>query len=559
VLLFAGLDRFDNSGDATAGFWFFQNPVGLSTSNPTSSGSPFTGTHKDGDILLVSDFTQGGSTSTITVYRWTGDDATGSLVQVAAPGTTTFAIVNSGSVAVPWSFTDKSHRTSPAAGEFLEEGVDLTALGLGGCFSNFLAETRSSQSPTATLSDFVIGNFNTCRLDLPNTATVQADGIPPITSNQVVITVVDGHAEHATSPGSGAGADSLTAEQLQAAVAQGIRAWASAGVDARTLSNLDQVRVHLGNLPGAELGFSAGGEIWIDQTAAGWGWSTGSTPVAGRMDLVTVVTHELGHVLGFEHSDAGVMEAALAPGVQRVPEALPGTGSVVAAVAAPVSAGAAAGTSSAIAPGAVHVGELNAPLSTRVHMGTVETALATAARDAVVLPASSSTGAVEAVFTAVARGLTPVEAVVPAGRGSQAGVPLELTMLAPTILSAVVTVPAAVSTRTDRGTASGTVPGLWPPGLRTESGKGAALEDRAGEQAGPSSADPQLWERASDSCFAGDSQATDLADTLPMLQGHAPVAGAAAVALALSLAGWRSAWPTDIEPRRRQRFLIDRS
>ena len=43
---------------------------------------------------------------------------------------------------------------------------------------------------TATLSDFVIGNFNTCRLDLPNTATVKADGIDPITSNQVIITIV---------------------------------------------------------------------------------------------------------------------------------------------------------------------------------------------------------------------------------------------------------------------------------------------------------------------------------------------------------------------------------
>ena len=53
-------------------------------------------------------------------------------------------------ISVPWSFTDKSRNSSPAAGEFLEEGVNLSSLGLGGCFSNFLAETRSSQSPTAT-------------------------------------------------------------------------------------------------------------------------------------------------------------------------------------------------------------------------------------------------------------------------------------------------------------------------------------------------------------------------------------------------------------------------
>src|SRR5262249_25958568 len=159
---------------------------------------------------------------TIQVFRWTGDDATGSLVQVATPDKTTFAIVNTGSIAVPWSYTDKSHRTSPAAGEFLEEGVDLTALGLGGCFSNFLAETRSSTAPTATLSDFVIGKFNTCRLDLPNTATVQADGIPPITSNQVLITVVEGGTLQADSIGSGAGTESLTAQQLQPVVAQAI-------------------------------------------------------------------------------------------------------------------------------------------------------------------------------------------------------------------------------------------------------------------------------------------------------------------------------------------------
>src|SRR5262249_30049300 len=80
------------------------------------------------------------------------------------PGGTTFAIVNGGPVAVPWSFTNKSGETSPAAGEFLEEGGDLTALGLGGCFSAFLAETRSSQSPTPTLSRLVVGSFPLCSI-----------------------------------------------------------------------------------------------------------------------------------------------------------------------------------------------------------------------------------------------------------------------------------------------------------------------------------------------------------------------------------------------------------
>jgi uncharacterized repeat protein (TIGR01451 family) len=165
VLLYAGLVRFDNSGDATAGFWFFKNTIGENPNVRTNGGHPFTGTHQDGDNLLVSDFTQGGSVSTIKVFRWTGNDSSGSLVPVTIPDPSeTFAIVNASPIAVPWSYTNKSGANQPAAGEFLEEGVDLTALGLQGCFSSFLAETRSSQSPTATLSDFVIGNFPLCSL-----------------------------------------------------------------------------------------------------------------------------------------------------------------------------------------------------------------------------------------------------------------------------------------------------------------------------------------------------------------------------------------------------------
>ena len=194
-ILYCGMDRFDNSGDTTAGFWFFQNPIGKSTNSPPTSGASFTGTHTDGDIFLVSDFTVGGAASTITVFRWTGNDSTGSLVPVNNGNPifgSSFAIVNSGPTTVPWPYEDKSHRTVPAAGEFLEQGVNLSALGLESCFTTFLAETRSSQSPTATLSDFVIGSFNTCRIDLLNQATVQASGIEPLASNQSLITILDG-------------------------------------------------------------------------------------------------------------------------------------------------------------------------------------------------------------------------------------------------------------------------------------------------------------------------------------------------------------------------------
>jgi hypothetical protein len=36
------------------------------------------------------------------------------------------------------------------------------------------------------------------------------------------------------------------------------------------------------------------------------------------MDLLTAVMHELGHVLGYDHSEAGLMRESLVPGVRRL-------------------------------------------------------------------------------------------------------------------------------------------------------------------------------------------------------------------------------------------------
>ena len=67
-----------------------------------------------------------------------------------------------------------------------------------------------------------------------------------------------------------------------------------------------------------------GDEVLIDADAAGYGWrlDTSSTPDLGSsqsMDLLSAVTHELGHVLGFDHNyhDA-VMASILLPGESRL-------------------------------------------------------------------------------------------------------------------------------------------------------------------------------------------------------------------------------------------------
>ena len=47
--------------------------------------------------------------------------------------------------------------------------TDLTALGLTGCFSSFMAETRSAPEVGAQLKDFLLGRFESCGSSLTTT------------------------------------------------------------------------------------------------------------------------------------------------------------------------------------------------------------------------------------------------------------------------------------------------------------------------------------------------------------------------------------------------------
>jgi len=190
-VIYFGSDRLDNSGDAQQGFWFMQNKIALG-SNSVGGGSGFTGVHKLGDILVISDFSNGGTTSTITVYSWdptvsgnlrlleTSNSANCSTVPA---GDSFCGIVNPVTITMPWSFTDKSGTPNNGAltGEFYEAGINLSAIGLGGeCFSNMVAETRSSTSTTATLKDFVLGTFGGCTAHMTTQASNNGTVLPGV-------------------------------------------------------------------------------------------------------------------------------------------------------------------------------------------------------------------------------------------------------------------------------------------------------------------------------------------------------------------------------------------
>jgi uncharacterized repeat protein (TIGR01451 family)/LPXTG-motif cell wall-anchored protein len=186
-VLYLASERQTNNGDSFAGFWLLKDKtVGCS-----GSGS-FGGGHTNGDILVLSNYTNGGGTQDVQVYKWTGDDATGKPVAVpglsgstcgVASTDTACAIANAADITSPWS------PTSHASNTFVETGIDLDVLlnaTGGGCFTTFLAETRSSQEITATLKDFAGGQFNTCpEAPLATQATGGATAAPGSSQHDV--------------------------------------------------------------------------------------------------------------------------------------------------------------------------------------------------------------------------------------------------------------------------------------------------------------------------------------------------------------------------------------
>src|SRR5438270_253427 len=223
-VFFGGERNFTTGqGDSHFDFEFLQSAVTLNVTSPCSSSNEgsFVGHRSEGDFVASIDYTTGGTLGGFELHQWhcnsdptdsqTGTQpANGTQCDVSTPCSPASACVGkvaagtgphyqiiacsnvdpkncpaaitgvpagvadavnavtNGTAAVAcggWVCRDVNGapETTVDVNKFFEGGVNLKALGFNNCLSTFVPHTRSSQSFTATLKDFQLIPFNTCR------------------------------------------------------------------------------------------------------------------------------------------------------------------------------------------------------------------------------------------------------------------------------------------------------------------------------------------------------------------------------------------------------------
>lgn len=121
----------------------------------------------------------------------------------------------------------------------------------------------------------------------------------------------------------------LTVGQSLPLLREALARWQTTTVDTFDLGN---IQIQIADLGGTTLGLAAGNTIWLDDNATGWGWFVDPTPwddsefttpgdqgEQNRMDLQSALEHEIGHLLGHDHDEGGVMAETLAVGERWSP------------------------------------------------------------------------------------------------------------------------------------------------------------------------------------------------------------------------------------------------
>jgi hypothetical protein len=212
IIIYFAAERVKNEGVTNIGFWFFQDSTVGCTPGP--GNTDFTGNHADGDLFIVAEYTKGGDTNTIQVYKWEGgaDGAlnetpvvSGADCRTTGADDAVCAIVNNVKLVgsgpgtdIPWltqTFDKGDILSELDTGLFFEGGLNLTKANLSACFTKFMGVTRSSFSLGADLKDYALKEFNLCSIDVSKTSTCvdfDSDSSGNLTfNNEAIVTVLN--------------------------------------------------------------------------------------------------------------------------------------------------------------------------------------------------------------------------------------------------------------------------------------------------------------------------------------------------------------------------------
>lgn len=147
--------------------------------------------------------------------------------------------------------------------------------------------------------------------------------------------------------------------KLPALQSEAIAKWEATGLTLSESVLLRSARIETADLASGLLGQTIGSTIYVDTTADGHGWfvdpspsddvefatvtassertAVGTAPPMGRIDLLTVLMHEYGHILGSDDMDAQEGRALMTQELPLATRRLPGEDAVVAANALDVN------------------------------------------------------------------------------------------------------------------------------------------------------------------------------------------------------------------------------
>ncbi|HZB76199.1 MAG TPA: Calx-beta domain-containing protein [Solirubrobacteraceae bacterium] len=221
-------------------------------------------------------------------------------------------------------------RLSAASSTPITVAFATQVAGVGSAFavagSDFQSKTGTvtfaAGQTTATVTIAIVGDRTAEPTETFNVVLSNATGGATIADGTAVVTILDNDGARllasSTAAAGAAPAPALTVAKARKLLRRAISLWVRLGVKRSKLAGMS---IRIVDLPGAELARASGRRILIDVDAAGWGWfaGAGERVAAARIDLLSVLAHELGHVLGLHHAVAGVMADTLAPGVRIRP------------------------------------------------------------------------------------------------------------------------------------------------------------------------------------------------------------------------------------------------